>query len=197
MQASWACGLFARRVRSQMHLKPQKCRTVILTHLTAQASYFCHSSAAAHPPFAQAAVSSFCLYYFGAVITLKMLFAVWTENRATEEGDHCSVASQGMDRTSREISEVMPAPAVEMNIVPATNVAETGELEKMEKLEAGIGSEANGVFEDQRPPVFKSTFLEMLCVTSLVCGQLTNVSTLLIYLIARNLLMRNKSLFPL
>jgi hypothetical protein len=120
-----------------------------------------------------------------------MLFAIWTENRATEDGDRSSLHSQhvegGIHSLSRPNSVIMPTPPVQLAEVE-------DDATTMKKLEANEEQFEPG-FEDRRPAVFKSTFWEVMCVTSLVCGQLTNVLFLYFCANSRNWLMPNKSLF--
>ena len=65
----------------------------------------------------------------------------------------------------------MPTPPPERAEAVADDDATIKKIMKLdvdeEQLEPG--------FEDRRPAVFRSTFWEVLCVASLVCGQLTNV----------------------
>jgi hypothetical protein len=69
----------------------------------------------------------------------------------------------------------MPTPPPERGETVADDDATIKKIMKLdgdeEQLEPG--------FEDRRPAVFRSTFWEVMCVASLVCGQLTNV---LVYL---------------
>ena len=108
-----------------------------------------------------------------------MLFAVWTENRATEDADRlsdvCSVQDENDEHYARKLSTSMPPPSIELaKIVVPDNKSEKSEVIVLKELES------NGTAalpdEDVRPAVFNSTFLEICCVASLVCGQLTNVS---------------------
>lgn len=103
-----------------------------------------------------------------------MLFAVWTENRATEEGDRSSLHSQhvegGIHPISRSNSVTMPTPTVQLADVTLDDDATIRKI-KLDSVEAQL----EPGFEDRRPAVFRSTFWEVMCVTSLVCGQLTNV----------------------
>jgi len=103
-----------------------------------------------------------------------MLFAVWTENRATEEGDRSSLHSQhvegGIHPLSRPNSVIMSTPPVQKIEVPEDDDATIKNI-KLESDEAQL----EPGFEDRRPAVFRSTFWEVMCVASLVCGQLTNV----------------------
>jgi hypothetical protein len=102
-----------------------------------------------------------------------MLFAVWTENRATEEDSH-SVSSErsagGVSVLSRHDGVITPAPAA---LLKEPSLEKKIMEEKPEKL-AEV-DETQGGAEDQRPVVFKSTFWEILCIMSLVSAQLTNV----------------------
>jgi hypothetical protein len=104
-----------------------------------------------------------------------MLFSVWTENRATEDADRLSVVpslhDESAERSSRKLSTSMSSPAVELTeyVVPDNKSDKSARVVKLESN----GSQFPD--EDMRPAVFKSTFLEICCVASLVCGQLTNV----------------------
>lgn len=127
-----------------------------------------------------------------------MLFAIWTENRATEDSDSHSVSSRtsgrssthsagGQSVVSRHGSVIMPLPV-------ARTTGEDKDVTDL-KLEKGDVDEAQVLqFEDQRPAVFKSTFWEICAVASLVCAQLTNVFLFLSTLTVRNWRTRNRSL---
>jgi hypothetical protein len=112
-----------------------------------------------------------------------MLFALFAENRATEDSDANSISSRTSGRSShhaggiaqtivsRHGSIIMPPPPA------AAIAAEDEDLQDDLKLEKAIVGEAQIVQpEDQRPAVFKSTFWEICAVASLVSAQLTNVS---------------------
>jgi hypothetical protein len=121
-----------------------------------------------------------------------MLFAVWTENRATEEGDRSSLHSDGIHSISRTSTIMMPSTGIQLAGAARDDDATSIKLQldvNEAQLEPG--------FEDRRPAVFKSTFWEVMCVASLVCGQLTNVYFPFYWTDCRNWLMLNKSLFPL
>lgn len=104
-----------------------------------------------------------------------MLFAIWTENRATEEVEGDSVrsrrTSQSHHTISRQPSETMSSPAIRLDVINQDNHATDIDLSKLEADEPL--EDVNAV--DGRPAVFSSTFLEICCIASLVCGQLTNV----------------------
>src|SRR6202035_3302649 len=106
-----------------------------------------------------------------------MLFAIWTENRATEDSEgssvHSSRHSASVHTVSRQASIIMPAPIVRLG-----ETADPTAVEKEKDIVKDQADESQGgatVLEDQRPLVFKSTFWEVLCVASLVSAQLTNV----------------------
>jgi hypothetical protein len=106
-----------------------------------------------------------------------MLFAIWTENRATEDADgssvHSSRHSASVHTVSRQASIIMPAPIVRLGeTADPTAVDQEKDFVKDQADESQGGAT---VLEDQRPLVFKSTFWEVLCVASLVSAQLTNV----------------------
>jgi hypothetical protein len=127
-----------------------------------------------------------------------MLFAIWTENRATEDSDSHSVSSRSSGRisansaggqivVSRHGSVIMPP--------PVTRITGDGKDVKDLKLEKVDVDEAQVVqCEDQRPAVFRSNFWEICAVASLVCAQLTNVFLSLSILTVRNWRIRNRSL---
>jgi hypothetical protein len=130
-----------------------------------------------------------------------MLFALWAENRATEDADgnaeaarrSASVRSASVHTVSRRNSIIMPPPAV---LVADLVQDEEKEDIKAIKLEADELQMAPN-YEDNRPAVFKSTFWEVCCIASLVSAQLTNVFPIIIGLNRRNWLMHNKLLFLL
>jgi hypothetical protein len=104
-----------------------------------------------------------------------MLFAVWTENRATEEVERDSILSRRTSPSnhtiSRQASATMSSPAIRLDVISQDNDATDLKLSKLEANEAL--EDTND--DDVRPAVFSSTFLEICCIASLVCGQLTNV----------------------
>ena len=108
-----------------------------------------------------------------------MLFALWTENRATEEpeGTTTSVHSRhsgSVHSVSRQSSIIMPVAAAQLgDAIDETDVEKEKEFIKDKDIEEAPAGGAT--IEDQRPPVFTSTFWEVLCVASLVSAQLTNV----------------------
>ena len=113
----------------------------------------------------------------------KMLFAVWTENRATEDGDRNSLHSQNSGRNNtifRSNSLNMPSPPVQLTTVTGDDHAT---IKAITQLDANEEQIEQG-YEDRRPAVFRSTFWEVMCVASLVCGQLTNVLHLPVVLTA-------------
>jgi hypothetical protein len=125
-----------------------------------------------------------------------MLFAIWTENRATEEAEENSASSLrsiSLHTVSRPNSIIMSSPAVRLDVVNDNNDRTDLKLEKLEADEALEDPQA----EDARPAVFTSTFWEVCAVASLVCGQLTNVYPRNYCIDDRNLLMLNKFLFQL
>lgn len=68
----------------------------------------------------------------------------------------------------------MPVAAAQLgDAVDEKDVEKEKEFIKDKDIEEALGSGAT--IEDQRPPVFTSTFWEILCVASLVSAQLTNV----------------------
>ena len=119
-----------------------------------------------------------------------MLFAVWTENRATEETERISVRTPSirsvslheLSRTNTTSIQPIPLagpdssenPSAIAHILPANALVKEikmGEFEVMEEQRADDPVHWGG----GRPPVFKSTFWEICCIVSIVCGQLTNV----------------------
>ena len=115
-----------------------------------------------------------------------MLFAVWTENRATEETERISVQTpsirsvslQELSRTNTTSLAPMPLDSSENRPtadIPVESASvkdiKTVNFEVMEEQRADDSSHWDG----GRPPVFKSTFQEICCIISIVCGQLTNV----------------------
>jgi hypothetical protein len=121
-----------------------------------------------------------------------MLFAVWTENRATEEAERISVRTSSirsvslheLSRTNTTNITPVPPPATEM-IRPQSADSELpvgdDELKDRKTVKFDVSDEERSIdspaWDDGRPPVFKSTFWEICCIISIVCGQLTNVST--------------------
>jgi hypothetical protein len=121
-----------------------------------------------------------------------MLFAVWTENRATEEAERISVRTSSirslslheLSRTNTtNITPIPPLPATEIRPQSADSDVAVGDeaLKDRKVVKFDVADEERiieaGGWDDGRPPVFKSTFWEVCCVVSIVCGQLTNVST--------------------
>jgi hypothetical protein len=120
-----------------------------------------------------------------------MLFAVWTENRATEEAERISVRSSSirsislheLSRTNTtNITPIPPPPASEIrpqssdSDMPGDAEVKDRKTVKFDVVDEERNGEASG-WDDGRPPVFKSTFWEICCILSIVCGQLTNVSS--------------------
>lgn len=104
-----------------------------------------------------------------------MLFAAWTENRATEEAE----SSSSSIRTDTGSIHTVPRPN---SIAAPDPVTRLGDLNcggdttidsKLEKPESEP-TETIESLEDERPGVFKSTFSEVCCVLSLICIQLAN-----------------------
>ena len=97
------------------------------------------------------------------------------ENRATEEAERDSVLSRRSSPShhtiSRQASATMSSPAIRLDITSQDDHATDLKLSKLEADEAL----ADINYEDVRPAVFSSTLLEICCIASLVCGQLTNV----------------------
>ena len=119
-----------------------------------------------------------------------MLFAVWTENRATEETERISVRSPSILSVSlHELSRtnttniITPIPATEIPPQTADSDMSVGDDARKDRktVTFDVTDEEHGVdssgWDDGRPPVFKSTFWEVCCIISIVCGQLTNVSS--------------------
>jgi hypothetical protein len=115
-----------------------------------------------------------------------MLFALWTENRATEEAEGSSTSirssrhSGSVHSVSRQASVIMPAPIARLG--DNTDASAVDNEKDFVKEDADESQGGATVVEDQRPLVFKSTFWEILCVASLVSAQLTNVSSQLNHL---------------
>jgi hypothetical protein len=114
-----------------------------------------------------------------------MLFAVWTENRATEEIERISVRASSVHSVSlHELSRsntvsIVPVPPSMAETRPASRGEDASVKDvKTVKFEEVVDPENHGGsprWDDSRPPVFKSTFWEIACIVSIVCGQLTNV----------------------
>jgi hypothetical protein len=119
-----------------------------------------------------------------------MLFAVWTENRATEEAERISVRTSSIRSLSlHELSRtnttnITPVPPPETEIRPQSadsdmpvgdDALKDRKTVKFDVVDEERSIESSG-WDDGRPPVFKSTFWEVCCILSIVCGQLTNVS---------------------
>jgi hypothetical protein len=104
-----------------------------------------------------------------------MLFAIWTENRATEETDQTSMTpsrhSVSIHSISRQSSVITPAPAVRLAGLERDDRSadiKIAELEADETL-------TDIISDDKRPAVFKSTFWEVCAVAALISAQLCNV----------------------
>lgn len=118
-----------------------------------------------------------------------MLFAVWTENRATEEAERISVRASSirslsvheLSRTNTTITPVPPPLATEIRPQSADSDMQDvdDELKDRKTVKFEVSDEERSMdspaWDDGRPPVFKSTFWEICCIISIVCGQLTNV----------------------
>ena len=129
-----------------------------------------------------------------------MLFALWTENRATEEPERSSSLrsrhSGSVHSVSGQASIIMPMAVARLgDEIDDTAIEKEKEFVKAKDVETAQGGWT--AFEDQRPAVFKSTFWEILCVASLVSAQLTNVPSQLNDSNGRNWHIRNKLLFLL
>ena len=121
-----------------------------------------------------------------------MLFAVWTENRATEETERISVGTPSLRSLSlhdlsrtNTISNLPPPPSPVPGSRPVSiivpeihdNNATVNDIKMIKVEEVDEERVVDQHWDDGRPPVFKSTFLEICCIVSIVCGQLTNVMT--------------------
>jgi hypothetical protein len=127
-----------------------------------------------------------------------MLFALWTENRATEDSEGTSTSihsrhSGSVHSVSRQASIIMPVTVARLGDA----IDDTAIEKEKEFVKDKVVDEAQGgvtAFEDQRPAVFKSTFWEILCVASLVSVQLANVRSQLNDSNIRNWHIHNKLL---
>ena|SRR5579871_5955924 len=104
-----------------------------------------------------------------------MLFAAWSENRATEEAESSSQSirteTSSIHNVSRPNSLVVPDPVARLSgLNCGGNTTNESKLEKSESEPAEIIE----TFEDERPLAFKSTISEICCVLSLICIQLAN-----------------------
>jgi len=102
-----------------------------------------------------------------------MLFAIWTENRATDDADTQAAtrSSISLHSISRQNSLAAPAASARTNEETPETPIEDKKIEKLEETD----TVDLGAYEDGRPAVFKSTWWEICCVISIVCAQLTNV----------------------
>jgi hypothetical protein len=112
-----------------------------------------------------------------------MLFALWSENRATEdpEGNLDQARRSASLRSVSRHDSITPADPDHINPMDQKDVVVDQQLEKDIEKDAKTSietSRADPVFDEGRPAIFKSTFFEVLCVCSLVSAQLTNVRSL-------------------
>src|ERR1700738_332541 len=99
-----------------------------------------------------------------------MLFALWSENRATEqEGNSGDSRPGSIAPVSQHNSVAMEAPTI-----PLDNQKAASEIKDPIKLEIDEAL-AGYAFDDRRPAIFKSTGWEVCCVLALVSAQLSNV----------------------
>jgi hypothetical protein len=118
-----------------------------------------------------------------------MLFAIWSENRATEEDASTNSPRDSIHTLSRQntIANIPPG--------DQDDIAEIKDAKDIKpEVDETLGTTA---FEDRRPAVFKSTTWEVCCVLALVSAQLTNVVHFRGGTNDRNWLMRNRLLFLL
>jgi len=115
-----------------------------------------------------------------------MLFAIWTENRATEETERISVQTPSIRSVSlHELSRtntmsLAPVPLDSSENRPTPDIpAESASVKDIKTLNFEVMEEQppddSSHWDGGRPPVFTSTFQEICCIFSIVCGQLTNV----------------------
>jgi hypothetical protein len=100
-----------------------------------------------------------------------MLFAIWSENRATEE-DASTTSPRGSLHSISRQSTIAHLP-------PTARFGDQDDIAKIKDVKdiKPDVDETLGVtaFDDRRPAVFKSTTWEVCCVLALVSAQLTNV----------------------
>lgn len=104
-----------------------------------------------------------------------MLFAVWAENRATEDAEQASVApshySTSVHTISRQNSAIMTIPTVRLASIERDDAPTVIKIEELEAAE----TQTEVIFDDKRPAIFKSTFWEVCAVAALISAQLCNV----------------------